>query len=327
MVKGIVHPKNINSVINNSPSCRFKHVSSSFQPSSENKLRYFWWNRRAFWPSIDRNAIFRKVVRTRDGSIPLFQNRYRYQQFWVFADTDIDPIPAILSICRYRYRSDTSNSEYLPIPISIRYQQFWVSADTDIDPIPAILSICRYRYRSDTSNSEYLPIPISIRYQQFWVSADTDIDPIPAILSICRYRYRSDTSNSEYLPIPISIRYQQFWVSADTDIDPIPAILSICRYRYRSDTSNSEYLPIPISIRYQQFWVSADTDIDPIPAQFFYISVEFLYLSVCWPAHHSFVFYTQSTKYRQLYCKEKRKTTNEWICNYNLWQKYFYKLG
>ncbi len=24
--------------------------------SSEHKLRYFWWNPRAFWPSIDSNA-------------------------------------------------------------------------------------------------------------------------------------------------------------------------------------------------------------------------------------------------------------------------------
>ncbi len=32
---------------------------------------------------------------SRDGSIPLFQNRY-------------NPIPNILSICRYRYRSDTA---------------------------------------------------------------------------------------------------------------------------------------------------------------------------------------------------------------------------
>ncbi len=242
MVKGIVHPKNINYVINYSPSCRFKHVSSYFQPLFifGAQIKIFLMKSESFLTSIYSNAMFRKVVRTRDGSIPLFQNRYRYKQFWVSADTDIDPIPAILSICRYRYRSDTSNSEYLPISISIRYQQFWVSADTDIDLIPAILSICRYRYRSDTSNSEYLPIPISIRYQQFWVSADTD--PIPAILSICRYR--SDTSNSEYLPI--LIRYQQFWVSADTD--PIPAILSICRYRYRSDTSRVFLYQCRISI-------------------------------------------------------------------------------
>ncbi len=39
--------------------------------------------------------------------------------------------------------------------------------------------------------------------------------------------------------------------------------------------------------RYQQFWVSADT-----ASFFFFFSVEFLYLSVCWPAHHCFVFYT-----------------------------------
>ncbi len=84
-----------------------------------------------------------------------------------FFRTDPNPIPKILSICWYRYRSDTNNSEYLPIPISIRYQKFWVSAHTDINPIPTILSICRYRYQSDTKNSEYLPIPISIRYQKF----------------------------------------------------------------------------------------------------------------------------------------------------------------
>ncbi len=138
-----------------------------------------------------------------------------------FFRTDTDPIPNILSICRYRYRSDTKDSEYLSIPIPIRYQRFWISVDTDTDPIPKILSICRYRYR----------------YQRFWVSADTDIDPIPKILSICRYRYRSDTKDSEYLSIPIPIRYQRFWVSVDTDIDPIPKILSICRYRYRSDTA------------------------------------------------------------------------------------------
>ncbi len=46
--------------------------------------------------------------------------------------------------------------------------------------------------------------------------------------------------------------------------------------RYRSDTNNSEYLQIPISIRYQH--------------SFFKTSVEFLYLTACSPAHHSFVF-------------------------------------
>ncbi len=45
-------PKNANSVINYSPSCRSKPV----RPSSEHKLRYFWWNPRAFWPSIDSNV-------------------------------------------------------------------------------------------------------------------------------------------------------------------------------------------------------------------------------------------------------------------------------
>ncbi len=71
--------------------------------------------------------------------------------------------------------------------------------------------------------------------------------------------------------IPGLARYQ----FCRTGTDPIPKILSICRYR--SDT-----------------WAV------------FAISVEFFYLSVCWPAHHSFVFYTQTTKYRQLYCKEKQ---------------------
>ncbi len=42
---------------------------------------------------------------------------------------------------------------------------------------------------------------------------------------------------------------------------------------YRSDTKNSEYLPI--SIRY-------------LGSFFKKICVEVLYLSVCWPAHHSF---------------------------------------
>ncbi len=55
----------------------------------------------------------------------------------------------------------------------------------------------------------------------------------------------------------------------------------------------------------------------PKPAQFFLISVEFLYLSVCWPAHHSFVFYTQSTKYRQLYCKEKQQMNANVIIIYD----------
>ncbi len=75
---------------------------------------------------------------------------------------------------------------------------------------------------------------------------------------------------------------------------------SIPRFQYWSDTTNSEYLQIPISIRYSSF---------------FYISVEFLYLSVCWPAHHS--FYTQSTKYRQLYCKEKQQINGYVIIIYD----------
>ncbi len=66
--------------------------------------------------------------------------------------------------------------------------------------------------------------------------------------------------------------------------------------RYRSVTKNSEYLPI--SIHSGPF--------------FFLISVEFIYLSMCRLSHHSFVFYTQSIKYRQLYCKEKQQM-NEYI--------------
>ncbi len=209
---------------------------------------------------------FATLVLVRGGSIRLYQNlsrsdtknsvylpiSSRYQKFGVSADTDIDPIPKILSFRRYRYRSDTKYSVYLPI--SIRYQKFGVSAntdlipkigvsaDTDIDPISKILSICRYRYRSDTKNSVYLPIsiwyqkseylPITIQFQKFGVSANidlipkigvsADIDPISKILSICRYRYRSNTKNSVYLPI--SIWYQK-----------------------------SEYPPIPISIQYQKF--------------------------------------------------------------------------
>ncbi len=191
-------------------------------------------------------------------------------------------------------RSDTKNSVYLPI--SSRYQKIRVSADTDIDPIPKILSFRRYRYRSDTKYSVYLPI--SIRYQKFGVSANTDINPIPTILSICRYRYRSDNKNLEYLPIPISIQYQKFGVFANTDIDLIPKIQCICRYR--SDIKNSEYLLIPI--RYQKIWVSTDID----PRSFFFYN--------CWKSippcmlTWSWSFcYTQSTKYRQLYCKEKQQ--------------------
>ncbi len=43
-------PTNENSVIN------YPHVvpnPQDLRSSSEHKLRYFWWNPRAFWPSID----------------------------------------------------------------------------------------------------------------------------------------------------------------------------------------------------------------------------------------------------------------------------------
>ncbi len=75
-------------------------------------------------------------------------------------------------------------------------------------------------------------------------------------------------------------------------------LIPLFQNRYRSDSYNYEYLPIPISIRYL--------------GSFFFISVEFLYLSVRWPAHHSFVFYTESTQYRYLYCKEKQQI-NEYV--------------
>ncbi len=52
--KGIVHPKmKILSIITHS------HVipnPKDLRSSSEHKLRYFWWNPRAFWPCIDSNA-------------------------------------------------------------------------------------------------------------------------------------------------------------------------------------------------------------------------------------------------------------------------------
>ncbi len=46
--------KNENDVINYSPSYRSK--PQDLRSSSEHKLRYFRWNLRAFWPSIDSNA-------------------------------------------------------------------------------------------------------------------------------------------------------------------------------------------------------------------------------------------------------------------------------
>ncbi len=45
-------PKNENSVINYSLSCRSKPV----RPWPEHKLRYLLWNLKAFWPSIDSKA-------------------------------------------------------------------------------------------------------------------------------------------------------------------------------------------------------------------------------------------------------------------------------
>ncbi len=48
-LKGIVHPK-INPCVVPNPQ--------DLCSSSEHKLRYFWWNLRALWPSIDSKDIF-----------------------------------------------------------------------------------------------------------------------------------------------------------------------------------------------------------------------------------------------------------------------------
>ncbi len=86
--------------------------------------------------------------------------------------------------------------------------------------------------------------------------------------------------------------------------------LGLARYPFfRTDTKNPEYLPIPISIRYL--------------GSFFLISVEFLYFNVCWP-DHDFLCVTHNLLNIDNFIV---KTTNECIYNYNLWQKYYYKLG
>ncbi len=58
-VKGIVHPTiKILSLITHphvvllTQTCKTIH----FHSFMKHKLRYFWWNLRAFWPCIDRNA-------------------------------------------------------------------------------------------------------------------------------------------------------------------------------------------------------------------------------------------------------------------------------
>ncbi len=51
LVKGIVHPN---------MKITHPHVIPNLYDlhwSSEHKLRYFWWNPRAFWPSIDSKGI------------------------------------------------------------------------------------------------------------------------------------------------------------------------------------------------------------------------------------------------------------------------------
>ncbi len=64
-LKGIVHKKEILSLISH------PHVVPNLQDlclSSEHKLRYFWWNPRAFWPCIDSNATdrFKGQKRSKD---------------------------------------------------------------------------------------------------------------------------------------------------------------------------------------------------------------------------------------------------------------------
>ncbi len=66
------------------------------------------------------------------------------------------------------------------------------------------------------------------------------------------------------------------------------------------------------------------TDTKPIQKVFFLnqciISISDVTLSdieFVRPAHHSFVFYMQSTKYRQLYCKEKQQINGYVIIIYD----------
>ncbi len=57
--KGIVHPKM--KVVITHP-----HVVPNLRSSNKHKLRFFWWNPKAFWPCIDRNVT--TTFKTQKGS-------------------------------------------------------------------------------------------------------------------------------------------------------------------------------------------------------------------------------------------------------------------
>ncbi len=63
-------PKNFNYVINYSPSYRSKPTRHSF--IYQHKLRYYWWNPRAFWPCIDSLEYFLSTKKTK--IMTLFNN-------------------------------------------------------------------------------------------------------------------------------------------------------------------------------------------------------------------------------------------------------------
>ncbi len=60
----VLHVESDKNVMIYSPSCRSKPIRPS--SSLEHKLRYFWWNPRAFWPCIDSNAT--KTFKVQRGS-------------------------------------------------------------------------------------------------------------------------------------------------------------------------------------------------------------------------------------------------------------------
>ncbi len=62
-------PKNENDVINYLPSCRFKPARSFIY---QHKLRYYWWNPRAFWPCIDSLEYLLSTKKTK--KMTLFNN-------------------------------------------------------------------------------------------------------------------------------------------------------------------------------------------------------------------------------------------------------------
>ncbi len=63
-------PKNVNYVINYSPSYRSKPTRHSF--IYQHKLRYYWWNPRAFWPYIDSLEYLLSTKKTK--IMTLFNN-------------------------------------------------------------------------------------------------------------------------------------------------------------------------------------------------------------------------------------------------------------